>query len=168
MAETNPAGKNSSEGQQGRHGDPIGSADFEEKVSSLRDSIDTFNREVSSYNEKEKWSAERKTHYIENIDNLQQKIQELESEWYKLSDNMSKQDQRLDTLFSSFPDVVDLGALKLLSQRLNQLERIVSEHINEERSREVSRSSRYQLIISAVMLSVTVILWGFWILIQFI
>jgi seryl-tRNA synthetase len=142
-------------------------SDFEEKVSSLRDSIDSLNEEVSSHSEKERWSAERKLYYMEAIDKLQKEVKDIEHEWHKLSETLNKQMARLDTLLTSFPDAVDVSTLKLLSIRVSQIEQLLSEHINEERGKENTRSSRMQLTISAVMLFVTVVLWGFWIFLQF-
>ena len=147
--------------------DAIGQSGFEEKVSSLRDSIDSLNQEVSSHSERERWSAERKLYYIEAIDKLQKEVKDIEDEWQKLSDYMNKQMERLDTLLTSFPDAVDVSTLKLLSIRVSQIEQLLSDHINEERGRENTRSSKMQLIISAVMLCVTLILWGVWIFLQF-
>ncbi len=141
-------------------------SDFEEKVSSLRDSIDSLNQEVRSHSEKEWWSAERKLYYIEAIDKLQKEVKDIEQEWHKLADYMNKQMERLDTLLTSFPDAVDVSTLKLLSIRVSQIEHLLSDHINEERGRENTRSSKMQLVISAVMLFVTLILWGIWIFLQ--
>lgn len=146
----------------------IDSSDFEEKVSSLRDTIDTLNEEVSTHSEKERWSAERKLYYMEAIENLQKEVRGIEEEWQKLSEHINKQSQRLEALFSSFPEAIDVSTLKVLSLRVSQLEQLVSGHINEERGRENAKSARLQLIISGVMLSVTVVLWGTWILLQYL
>ncbi len=147
--------------------DALGQSGFEEKVSSLRDSIDNLNQEVSAHSERERWSAERKLYYIEAIDKLQKEVKDIDDEWHKLSDSMKKQMERLDTLLTSFPDAVDVSTLKLLSIRVSQIEHLLSDHINEERGRENTRSSKMQLAISAVMLFVTVVLWGVWIFLQF-
>ncbi len=55
-----------------------------------------------------------------------------------------------------------------LRDSINSLNEIVSEHIREERGKESTKSAKLQLIISSIMLSVTVVLWGVWISLQFI
>jgi len=141
---------------------------MQEKVSSLRESINAINEQIGTHSEKEKWSADRKLYYLESIENLRKQILEIEDEWDKLSDHINKQSQRLEALFSSFPDTLEVSTLKILSIRLSQLEKLVSEHISEERNKENIKSAKVQLIISSAMLFVTVVLWGFWISLQFL
>ncbi|MCF8107720.1 MAG: hypothetical protein K9J81_01875 [Desulfohalobiaceae bacterium] len=145
----------------------IDSSQFEDKVNSIRDSVDSLNEEASSHSEKEKWSAERKLYYLQAIENLQKEVNEMEIEWNNLYSHIHKQSEKLESLLTSFPDTLDISTLKILSIRLSHLEKLVSDHINEERGKNSEKSSKIQLIISASMLSVTVILWGIWLSLQF-
>ena len=81
---------------------------------------------------------------------------------------MKAQRERLESLLNTFPGAIETSALRALSLRLNHVEKLVSRLIKEEDVKSASTGTRRQYIISLIALGITVILWGLFIILDFL
>lgn len=108
------------------------------------------------------WRAWHKTDYLEAIETLKSQVLEIQGEWHNVGATMQNQRDKMESMFQSFPGVIETAMLKALSLRLSHLEELVSQLLQESYIKKSVRGSRKQLIISMVSLGLTVVLWGLW------
>ena len=125
-----------------------------DKVSDLRTMLDNLSEEVDS------WRSWHKTDYLEVIETLKTQVEEIQHEWNGVSNSMTAQREKLESLLQSFPGVIETATLKAVSLRVAHLEQLVSELFQESQSKISASGARKQLVISLVALGVTIILWG--------
>ena len=106
------------------------------------------------------WRAWHKTDYLEAIETLKSQVLEIQNEWHNVAISMQNQRDKMESMFQSFPGVIETATLKALSLRLSHLEELVSQLLQESYIKKSVRGSRRQLVISFVALGVTVVLWG--------
>lgn len=134
----------------------VAESSLEEKVERLRGVVDSLSREVQGL-----------PRFLQGVDSrylqeLQQQVAEVQAEWGSLSTYMKTQFERLDSLLSSFPGVVEVSAVRALCIRLSQLEDLVSRHVEDSRAKAAATQGRKQLAISLAALGSTVVLWSVW------
>lgn len=109
------------------------------------------------------WRAWHKTDYLEVIETLKSQVLEIQGEWHSVSVTMQNQRDKMESMFQSFPGVIETATIKALSLRLSHLEELVSQLLQESYIKKSILGSRKQLIISMVALGVTIVLWGLFI-----
>jgi hypothetical protein len=133
-----------------------------DKVTDLHTMIDNITDEVDS------WKSWHKTEYLEAMESIKSKVGEIEEEWDNVADSMKGQREKLETLLDSFPGVIETATLKALSLRVTHLEKLVSQLFQESYAKIAASGTKKQLIISLVALSVTVVLWIVFIIINLV
>jgi hypothetical protein len=133
-----------------------------DKVSDLHIMIDNLTDEVDN------WKSWHKNEYLEAMESIKAHVGEIENEWDKVAESMKGQREKLETLLDSFPGVIETATLKALSLRVTHLEKLVSQLFQESYAKISASGTRKQLIISLVALSVTVILWIVFIIINLV
>jgi hypothetical protein len=133
-----------------------------DKVSDLHTMIDNLTDEVDS------WKSWHKTEYLEAMESIKSHVGEIEDEWDKVSESMKGQREKLEALLDSFPGVIETATLKALSLRVTHLEKLVSQLFQESSARINTRVAKRQLIISLAALSITIILWIVFIVINLV
>jgi len=134
---------------------------LDEKVDALRTNIDNITEDV------EGWKIPEKDTYLEAFETLKGQVSEIESEWGNVSATMKTQRERLESLLESFPGVIETSSIRALALRITYLEKLVSSIVKESESKATASGTRRQLIISIVALSITVVLWGAWLGLNF-
>jgi len=140
----------------------ISETNLPEKISDLRIMLDNLTDEVNS------WRVWHKVDYLEVIETIKSQVDEMQNEWNNLSVNMKTQSEKLESLLESFPGIIETSTLKVLSLRVVHLEQLVSQIFHESQTRTALRGSKKQYMISLIALSVTVILWGVFIGLNFL
>ena len=133
-----------------------------DKVTDLRTMIDNLTDEVDS------WKSWHKTEYLEAMETIKAHVDEIEDEWDKVAESMQGQRDKLETLLDSFPGVIETATLKALSLRVTHLEKLVSQLFQESSAQVNARVAKRQLMISLAALSVTIILWIVFIVINLV
>jgi len=133
-----------------------------DKVTDLYTMLDNLSDEVDS------WRSWHKNEYLEAMEVIKSHFRDIESEWQNVSDSMKGQREKLETLLDSFPGVIETATLKALSLRVTHLERLVSQLFQESYAKINTSGAKKQLIISLIALSVTIILWVVFIVINLI
>jgi hypothetical protein len=131
-----------------------------EKVETLRRSLNDLSQEVYS------WRGQ--DYYLEAIEGIQQQVDGIQQEWNTVSEAMRIQRERLESLLQAFPGVIEISTLRALSMRLEHLEEVVSDIIDERQNKTTSERARKQLVISIAALAVTIFFWGVFILMRFL
>lgn len=128
-----------------------------QKVEALRSNIDGLGKKINSW---DKWYE---GDYSVTLQSLKKQVVEVEEEWLALGSKLQAQGERLDTLLQSFPGVIETTAIRALSLRVTHLEKLISNLIDEERSKSTAKRANRMFIVSVSSLAVTVILWIVWI-----
>jgi chromosome segregation ATPase len=136
--------------------------DLPEKVSDLRIMLDNLSEEVDS------WRTWHQSDYLGVIETLKSQVEEIQTEWGNVSNSITVQHEKLESLLQSVPGVIETATLKSLSLRVTHLEQLISQLFNESQLKTSTNRTRKQLIISTVALGVTVVLWGVFIVMNFI
>ena len=124
-----------------------------DKVETLRISLDNLSCDVES------WKAKQKGDLLESLESIKSQVEEIESEWDSVAKNMKTQRERLESMIEAFPSVIETATIRALALRLNHLETLVSDIIEESHKKGTVKRSQWQMIISIVALSVTVFFW---------
>ena len=125
------------------------------KVESLRITVEDVSGEIQS------WRSGANHAYVEAIETLKVQVAETQQEWCSVSTTLSNQRERLETLLESFPGIIETSTLKALSLRVNHLEQLVSEIIDETNNKISKKLNGRQMKVSLAALGVMT---GFWIL----
>jgi len=133
-----------------------------DKVVDLRDMLENLSGEVDS------WKTWHKNDYLGAIETLKSQVEEIHSEWGNVSSSLMAQREKLESLLQTVPGIIETATLKALSLRVTHLEKLVSQIFNESQTKAALKGSRKQFIISIVALSVTVILWAVFIIMNII
>jgi hypothetical protein len=131
-----------------------------DKVTDLRVMLDNLSEEVDS------WKTWHKIDYLAVIETLKSQVEEIQSEWNNVSSGVSLQQEKLESLIQSFPGVIETATLKALTLRIDHLEKLVSQLFSESQATASARGTKRQFVISLVALSVTVILWAVFIILN--
>lgn len=140
----------------------MASSSLEQKVGALSDSLGSMSEGA------QRQAPQQPTWRLEDLELLQAQVREIQEEWTALSNAVNAKLERLDSLLTSFPGAVEISTIRALSLRLNQLDQLISSHIEEERARQSAETSKKQLMISLTALGVTVVLWVVFIVLRFI
>ena len=73
---------------------------------------------------------------------------------------MKTQRERLESMLEAFPSVIETTTIRALTLRLNHLETLVSNIIEESHKKLTVSRSRWQMIISIIALGVTIFFWA--------
>ncbi|UCB43594.1 MAG: hypothetical protein JSV77_02800 [Dehalococcoidales bacterium] len=127
------------------------------KMADLHIMLDNLSEEVDG------WRNWQKTDYLEVIETLKSQVLEIQGEWHSVALTMQNQREKLESMFQSFPGVIETATLRALSLRLSHLEQLVSQLFQESYVKKSIHGTRKQLIVSLVALGTTVVLWGLFI-----
>ena len=133
-----------------------------DKVIDLREMLENLSGEVDS------WKTWHKNDYLEAIETLKSQVEEIHIEWGNVSNSLMAQREKLESLLQTVPGIIETATLKALSLRVTHLEKLLSQIFNESQTKATLKGSRKQFIISIVALSVTVILWTVFIIMNVI
>lgn len=133
-----------------------------EKVSDLRALLDNLSEEVDS------WRTWKQSDYLGVIETLKNQVEEIHLEWGNVSDSITLQHERLESLLQSVPGVIETATLKALSLRITHIEQLMSQLFHESKAKASASGSRKQLVVSVVALGVTIVLWGVFLGLNFI
>jgi molecular chaperone GrpE (heat shock protein) len=127
------------------------------KMIDLHTMLENLSEEVDG------WRTWHKTDYLEVIETLKSQVLEIQDEWHSVSAIMQNQREKMESMFQSFPGVIETATIRALALRLSHLEELVSQLLQESYIKKSVHGTRKQLVISVVALGVTVVLWGFFI-----
>lgn len=133
-----------------------------DKVAELHTILENLSEEVHSW---KNWQA---NDYLGVIEALKSQVKEIQNEWNNVSSSVSRQQEKLESLLESFPGAIETATIKALSMRVSHLEKLVNQLLSESQSQAYVRGTRRQFIISIVALGVTVVLWGLFLVMNFI
>ena len=127
----------------------------------LTDKVETLR--VTLYNlsiDVENWKAKQKDDLLGALESIKYQVEEIEKEWDSVANSMKTQRERLESMLDAFPSVIETATIRALTLRLNHLENLVSNIIEQSDRRVTSSRSRWQMIISIIALSVTIYFWS--------
>lgn len=130
------------------------------KMADLHVMLENLSEEVDG------WRTWHKTDYLEVIETLKSQVLEIQDEWHSVAESMQNQREKLESMFQSFPGVIETATVRALSLRVSHLEQLVSQLFQESYVKKSINSSRKQMIISLSAIGVTVVLWGVFIIIN--
>ena len=133
-----------------------------DKVVDLRDMLENLSGEVNS------WKTWHKKDYLGAVETLKNQVEEIHSEWGNVSNSLMAQREKLESLLQTVPGIIETATLKALFLRVTHLEKLVSQMFGESQTKAALKGSRKQLIISIVALSVTVVFWAVFTIINII
>jgi len=125
-----------------------------DKVEILRASLDNLSGDV------ETWKAKQKDDLLGALETIKYQVEEIETEWGSVANSMKTQRERLESMLEAFPSIIETATIRALTLRLNHLEKLVSNIIDQSDRRVTSSRSRWQMIISIIALSVTIFFWA--------
>lgn len=128
------------------------------KMADLHIMLENLSEEVDG------WRTWHKTDYLAVIETLKSQVLEIQDEWHSVASSMQNQREKLESMFQSFPGVIETATVRALSLRVSHLEQLVSQLFQESYVKKSIRSSRKQMIISLAAIGVTVVLWGVFII----
>lgn len=128
------------------------------KMADLHVMLENLSEEVDG------WRTWHKTDYLAVIETLKSQVLEIQDEWHSVATSMQNQREKLESMFQSFPGVIETATVRALSLRVSHLEQLVSQMLEESYVKKSIRSSRKQMIISLASIGVTVVLWGVFII----
>ena len=142
--------------------DAVATSGVQEKVEALASSLEYIEEYVSE------WRNGRRGPDLDMFHALKTQVEEVQAEWEGLTSALQSQRERLDTLLRSFPGVVEVSSVKALALRVEHLERLMGQIIEERRAEKSSQNGRRQLIVSLAALGFTAVLWTAWIAMTFL
>jgi predicted RNase H-like nuclease (RuvC/YqgF family) len=142
--------------------DAVSETSLPDKVIELHTILDNLSEEVHS------WKDWHENDYLAVIEAIKSQVKEIQNEWNHLSSSVSRQQDKLESLLQSFPGAIETATIKALSLRVSHLEKLVNQLLSESQAQAYSKGTRRQFIISIVALGVTVVLWGLFLLINFV
>lgn len=125
-----------------------------DKVESLRVSLDNLSSDVDT------WKAKQKDDLLGALESIKYQVEEIEKEWDSVANSMKIQRERLESMLEAFPSVIETTTIRALTLRLNQLEKLVSNIIEDSHKKVTVRRARWQMIVSIIALSVTIFFWA--------
>ena len=137
------------------------SLDFDLDASTLSKKMVDLNIMLENLSEEvDGWRIWHKTDYLEVIETLKSQVLEIQGEWHGVAATMQNQREKMESMFQSFPGIIETATLRALALRLSHLEELVSQLLQESYIKKSVQGTRKQLVISVVALGVTVVLWG--------
>lgn len=130
------------------------------KMADLHVMLENLSEEVDG------WRTWHRTDYLAVIEALKSQVLEIQEEWHSVSTSMQNQREKLESMFQSFPGVIETATVRALSLRVSHLEELVSQLFQESYVKKSIDGSRKQMIISLSAIGVTVVLWGVFIIIN--
>ena len=106
------------------------------------------------------WSNGHKGPYMETLETLKLKVDEVQQEWTSVASTLHIQREKLETLLESFPGAIETSAVRAISLRVTHLENLVSELLEEYRAKSTVRRARISLNVSLAALGTTIVLGG--------
>ena len=125
-----------------------------DKVENLRVNLDNLSIDV------ENWKTKQKDDLLGALESIKYQVEEIEKEWDSVANTMKTQRERLESMLEAFPSVIETATIRALTLRLNHLEKLVSNIIEQSDKKATSSRSRWQMIISIIALSVTIFFWA--------
>jgi predicted nuclease with TOPRIM domain len=133
-----------------------------DKVTELYSILENLSEEVHS------WKNWQGNDYLGVIEALKSQVKEIQNEWDNVSNRVSRQQEKLESLLESFPGAIETATIKALSMRVSHLEKLVNQLLSEARAQTYAKGTRRQFVISIVALGVTVVLWGLFLVMNFV
>jgi len=125
-----------------------------DKVENLRANLENLSIDV------ENWKAKQKDDLLGALESIKYQVEEIGKEWDSVPNTMKAQRERLESMLEAFPSVIETATIRALTLRLNHLEKLVSNIIEQSDKKVTSSRSRWQMIISIIALSVTIFFWA--------
>jgi prophage DNA circulation protein len=142
--------------------DAVSETSLPDKVAELHSILDNLSEEVHS------WKDWHENDYLAVIEAIKSQVKEIQNEWNNVSSSVSRQQDKLESLLQSFPGAIETATIKALSMRVSHLEKLVNQMLSESQGQSYVRNTRRQFIISIVALGVTVVLWGLFLVMNFV
>ena len=134
-------------------GEVVDEEKMTDKVEDLRFSLENLSSDI------ENWKARQKGDLLEALESIKYQVDEIQKEWDGVAKSMKTQRERLESMLEAFPSVIETATIRALTLRLNHLENLVSNIIEESHKKITVSRSRWQMIISLVALGVTIFFW---------
>jgi hypothetical protein len=133
-----------------------------DRVADISTMLDNLSEEVDS------WKTWHKTDYLGALESIKSEVNEIQTEWNAVSGSVTLLKDKLEALLQSVPGVIETSTLKALTMRVDHLEKLLAQVVSESQAKESVRGARRQFIISIIALGITIILWGVFIVINFL